>query len=57
MMTTMSIRDLTRSGDTLFQYDYVEIEKKLDELDKFVGLLNGKIGDVKIGDIKKKYGI
>ncbi len=89
MMTTMSIRDLTRSGDTLFQYDYVEIEnkksktyqgifipekyakemkkildekiykerqKKLDELDKFVGLLNGKIGDAKIGDIKKKYG-
>ncbi len=28
MMTTMSIRDLTRSGDTLFQYDYVEIENK-----------------------------
>ena len=89
MMTTMSIRDLTRSGDTLFQYDYVEIEnkksktyqgifipqkyakemkkildkkiyqekqKKLNDLDKFIGLLNGKIGNGKVGDIKRKYG-
>jgi hypothetical protein len=88
-MTTMSIRDLTRSGDSLFQYDYVEIEnkksktyqgifipekyakemkkildekiyqekqKKLNDLDKFIGLLNGKIGDDKVGDIKRKHG-
>jgi len=52
MVTNMSIRDeknLDKKVDN-------EKQKKLNDLNKFIGLLNGKIGDDKIGDIKKKYG-
>jgi hypothetical protein len=28
MTTRMSVRDLTRSGSTLFDYDYIDIEDK-----------------------------
>ena len=28
---------------------------KLDELNSFVGMLSGKIGEDKVGDIKRKY--
>ena len=89
MTTTMSIRDLTRSGDSLFKYDYVEVKnqkskiyqgifipdkyakemkkildkkiadkkrKKLDELNQFIGILSGEIGEDRVGDIKRKYG-
>lgn len=28
MTTSMSVRDLTRSGSTLFDYDYIDIEDK-----------------------------
>ena len=89
MTTTMSIRDLTRSGDTILKYDYVEIEnkkskkyqgifipsryatdikkildkkihnekqKKLNDLNKFVGLLDGKTSEDRIGNIKSRYG-
>ena len=28
MTTSMSIRDLTRSGSVLFEYDYIDIEDK-----------------------------
>jgi len=30
-------------------------QKKIDELNSFTGMLSGKIGEDKIGDIKEKY--
>jgi len=89
MVTTMSIRDLTRSSGVLYKYDYVEVEnkksktyqgifipdkyakeikkildekianekrKKIEKLKQFTGMLSGKIGEDRIGDIKSKYG-
>ena len=89
MVTTMSIRDLTRSSSILFKYDYIEVEnqksktyqgifipdkyakeikkildkkiaddkrKRIDMLNQFAGMLSGKIGEDRVGDIKSKYG-
>jgi len=30
-------------------------QKKIDELNSFAGMLSGKIGEEKVGDIKEKY--
>ena len=33
-----------------------EKRKKIEELNQFAGILSGKIGEDKVGDIKSKYG-
>ena len=60
MVTTMSIRDLTRSSSLLFKYDYVEVENQKSKTyqgifvpDKYAKDIK-KILDKKIADEKRK---
>ena len=60
MVTTMSIRDLTRSSSLLFKYDYVEVENQKSKTyqgifvpDKYAKYIK-KILDKKIADEKRK---
>ncbi len=60
MVTTMSIRDLTRSSSSLFKYDYVEVENQKSKTYQGIFIPYKyakeikKILDKKIADEKRK---